>query len=193
VPSDGVRDTPDLSLIAANGFWNHALVYCNSATYPCNYSNSTDGEALAAGGTSFVAPMIAGVVALVNQATDSWQGQADYTLYAMAANEYGTPGSANNPNLTNCNSNKGNTVGSNCVFYDIGRTNDATTSGSVAVGITEPCHESAKNTFNCYNGTYALGVSSTSTTSEVNAYSATAGYDFATGIGSANIANLVND
>jgi hypothetical protein len=193
VPADGVRDTPDWSFFAASGFWSHALAYCESDIDPCTYSDSTDGEALVAGGTSFVAPMIAGIMALVNQQTGSRQGQADYTLYAMAANEYGTASTPNSTNLANCNANNGNTINSSCVFYDIGPTANAAKGGTVAVAITEPCYETVADTFNCWNGGYTYGVSSTSTGSEVDAYAATAGYDYATGIGSANIYNLVNE
>jgi subtilase family serine protease len=196
VPADGVRDVPDLSFFAANGFWGHALVYCDSATDPCNYSNATDGTALAAGGTSFVAPQINGLMALVAQQTGSWQGQADYTLYAMAANEYGAAGSGGNTsNLNACNANEGNAIGGSCVFYDIGPTYDNATSAYVASAITQPCNTISGTTTEtpCYKGSSTIGVSSTSNTTEINAWSATAGYDYASGIGSANVTNLVTN
>jgi len=196
VPADGVRDVPDLSFFASSGFWQHFLVYCDSATDPCNYSSSTDGEALGAGGTSFVGPAINGIMALVAQKTGSWQGQADYTLYAMAANEYGAAGSSgNSSNLTSCNANEGNAIGSSCVFYDIGPTFDNATNANVASAITQPCNTISGTTTQtpCYKGSSTIGVSSTSNTTEVNAWSATAGYDYATGIGSANVTNLVNN
>jgi hypothetical protein len=196
VPADGVRDVPDLSFFASSGWWSHYLVYCDSAVKACNYSNTTDGEDLGAGGTSFVAPAINGLIALVNQKTGSWQGQADYTLYAMAANEYGASGSGGNTsNLNSCNANNGNAIGGSCVFYDIGPTNNNAGGGTVAVGITQPCNTVAGTTTQtpCYKSTYTYGVSSTSNTTEINAWSATAGYDYATGIGSANITNLVNN
>jgi hypothetical protein len=28
VPADGKRDLPDASLFASNGFWNHAIIFC---------------------------------------------------------------------------------------------------------------------------------------------------------------------
>jgi subtilase family serine protease len=104
--STGYRNLPDLSFFAASGWWGHFLLYCQSdltvvdlsgsVSYPaCDYSNSTDAILFGAGGTSFVAPQIAGLMALVNQQTGSRQGVANYTLYNLAATEYGTPGSPN--------------------------------------------------------------------------------------------------
>src|SRR5438477_50945 len=64
-PSDGVRDTPDISLFAADGLWGHYYVFCWSDTAngggactgdPSNWSGT--------GGTSFSAPILPGVQAL---------------------------------------------------------------------------------------------------------------------------------
>ena len=77
-----------------------------------------------------------------------------------------------------CNASQGNAVSSSCVFHDV-------TTGN----ITEPCY----GTNDCYDpvgGVY--GVLSTSDTSLNEAYPATAGWDFATGLGSVNVTNLVN-
>src|SRR5260370_16382174 len=46
---------------------------------------------------------------------------------------------------------------------------------------------------NCYLGGGSVGVLSTSKTSFVPAYGTTIGWDFATGIGTVNAANLVNN
>ena len=48
-------------------------------------------------------------------------------------------------------------------------------------------------THNCYSPSGTYGVLSTSTTSYLKAYGTTAGWDFATGIGTVNVNNLVNN
>ena len=74
-PADGVRDIPDVSLFAANGAWNHIYIICYSDPRPGGVS---DGSApctgsvsgwSTSGGTSFTAPIFAGIQALVNQYT----------------------------------------------------------------------------------------------------------------------------
>jgi hypothetical protein len=72
------------------------------------------------------------------------------------------------------------TPGSNCIFYDI-------QTGNISV-------DCKSGTLNCYvlpGKTY--GISSTSNTVETPAFPTNAGWDMATGIGSINIANLVNN
>ncbi len=80
-PSDGVRDLPDIAMFAANGVWGHYYVTC--------YSNRAGGGAPCtgapskwpgAGGTSFAAPIMAGIQALVNQKTGAAQGTAQLGL-----------------------------------------------------------------------------------------------------------------
>jgi Pro-kumamolisin, activation domain/Divergent InlB B-repeat domain len=171
-PADGVRDLPDVSLFAANGVWGHYYVFCLSD--PNNGGNGCSGAPSTwngAGGTSFSAPIFAGIQALVNQYTGSAQGNPNPVYYQIANTEYGASGSSG------CNSNNGNTVSSSCIFYDIiAGDNDADcTSGSP----------------NCYlpSGTY--GVLSTSTSSYAIAYDAGPGWDFATGLGTVNVYNLV--
>ena len=60
------RLLPDVSLFAANGLWTHALDYYQSDT----------GGLQQAGGTSFVAPQLAGVFALIAQKTGRTAGPA---------------------------------------------------------------------------------------------------------------------
>jgi hypothetical protein len=114
---------------------------------------------------------MAGIQSLVNQAAGTvYYGNPNPHYYALAAAEYGATGNAS------CNSSLGNSVASNCVFYDV-------TLGDMDV----PCQGS----INCYlpSGTY--GVLSTSSSSYLPAYAATTGWDFATGIGTVNAYNLV--
>ena len=172
-PSDGVRDLPDVSLFAANGVWGHFYIFCwsdemNGGT-PCTGAPSSWSGA---GGTSFASPIWAGIQALVNQKTGSRQGNPNYVYYTLAAGEYGTTGSST------CNSSNGNTVGSSCIFYDV-------TLGDMDVNCTGAA--------NCFLPSGTNGVLSTSDSADQLAYGTATGWDFATGIGSVNVANLVND
>jgi subtilase family serine protease len=170
VPSDGVRDMPDVSLFAANGVWGHYYVYCDSDVNdqgaictgaPSGWSG--------AGGTSFAAPIVAAIQALVNQKHGK-QGNPNPTYYSLAKTEYGSGGSST------CNSTNGGA--SSCNFYDV-------TQGDMDVDCT--------GTHSCYKPSGTYGVLSTSTTSYSKAYGTTTGWDFATGIGTLNAANLVNN
>ena len=180
IPNDGVRDLPDLSLFAAGptpaglgSVWKHAYVFCWSdfangglgcTGAPANWNYS--------GGTSFGAPIMAGVQALINQKTGQRQGNPNYTYYQLAAAEYGANG---NPA---CDSSKGNAVAGSCIFYDVTLgDNDADCTGS----------------YNCYLPSGVYGVLSTSSSSYVPAYQTATGWDFATGIGTINAYNLVTN
>ena len=68
------RNMPDVSLFASdggiNGFlvWQHALLFCESDLAPCDFSTPEYALSMAAGGTSFTAPMMGGILGLINQA-----------------------------------------------------------------------------------------------------------------------------
>jgi hypothetical protein len=85
VPSDKVRDLPDVSLYAANG-WNFAYYpICANPGDCVDIDSNNDAVYLTSvGGTSASSPAMAGIQALVNQAMKSSQGQADYVYYALA-------------------------------------------------------------------------------------------------------------
>ena len=174
-PSDGVRDIPDVSLFAADGVWNHYYVVCWSD--PSQESNgaascsAAPSEWAGGGGTSFAAPIMAGIQALVNQYTASSQGNPNATYYSLAQTEYGASGSST------CNSALGNDVAGSCIFYDV-------TQGDMDV----PC---TAGTNNCYDPSGTYGVLSTSTSAYQPAYGTQPGWDFATGIGTVNVYNLV--
>ena len=109
VPSDGKRDVPDVSLFAADGFNSSFYLICESDVDPVETScdpNAAQSDALGVGGTSASSPAFAGIMALVNQATGSRQGNANYILYKLAAQSGSSCTSAANPAST-------------CVFYDI--------------------------------------------------------------------------
>jgi subtilase family serine protease len=172
VPKDGVRDLPDVSLFAADGVWNHFYVYCD--TDPSDESGSCSGAPInwpGGGGTSFSSPIMAGIQALVDQ-NHGAQGHPDRTYYTLAEQEYGASGNAN------CGSSKGNGVSSSCVFYDV-------TAGDNDVN--------CRGSHDCYDPSGTNGVLSTSDNSYGIAYAARKGWDFATGIGTVNAANLVNN
>jgi Pro-kumamolisin, activation domain/FG-GAP-like repeat/Subtilase family len=179
------RLLPDMSLFAANGVFGHALIYCMSdATVygsPCNYSNPDDVTYNTAGGTSFAAPTMAGIQALVDQAAGQKMGEELPALYDLAMKEYGTVGAPNTATLSACNSSNGAAQGSNCVFNDV-------TVGDNAM----PCGGGSND---CYtpNSLSYIGVSSAGgSTSFVPAWTTNAGFDEATGLGTVNATNLVN-
>jgi hypothetical protein len=172
-PADSRRDLPDVSLFAANGIWGHYFVYC--FTDPRVGGQSCSGAPSSwsgAGGTSFSAPIMAGIQALVNQRHGlAFVGNPNPVYYQLAAAAYGSTGSAG------CNSSNGNAIDGACVFQDI-------TPGDMDVN----CSSGSPN---CYRPSGTYGVLSTSTGSYLPAYKTGGGWDFATGIGSVNAANLV--
>ena len=172
-PNDGVRDLPDVSLFAANGVWSHYYIVCfsdigNGGSICSGNPSGWSG----AGGTSFAAPILAGIQALVNQSTGARQGNPNAVYYKLAAGEYGSSGSSS------CNSSNGNTVGSSCIFYDV-------TQGDIDVNCT--------GSNNCFTPSGFEGVLSTSNSSFQPAFATKVGWDFATGIGTVNAANLVKN
>ena len=173
-PDDGVRDVPDVSLFAANGTWAHF--------YPVCYSDPGGGGVAckgapvnwpSAGGTSFSTPIMAGIQALVNQVNGGAQGNPNYVYYKLAAAEYGASGNAS------CKSTIGRETASTCIFYDV-------TLGDMDV----PCTLGAGK---CYKPSGVNGVLSPSDSSYLPAYGTNVGWDFATGIGTVNAYNLVNN
>jgi hypothetical protein len=96
VPADGVRDVPDVSINASN--FHDSYLVCDqfqptgSTIYTSSCLNGTfrysDTSLQAFGGTSFGAPTLAGIVALINQKTGSaGQGNINYILYPLSASK----------------------------------------------------------------------------------------------------------
>jgi subtilase family serine protease len=172
VPNDGVRDIPDVSLMASNGFWVAFYAACISdpktGAGPCGENPATWAGF---GGTSISSPIWAGIQALINQSTEQSWGNSNTVLYGLAATEYGATGSPN------CNSSLGNQIGTNCLFYDV-------TQGDMAINCT--------GTNNCFNSGGKFGVLSVSDTTLEPAYGTDTGWDFPTGIGTPNVTNIVN-
>jgi trimeric autotransporter adhesin len=147
VPADGVRDLPDLSLFAGDS--NYSFWPICAASDDCTTITSTGATNITGvSGTSAASPAFAGIMALVVQATKSRQGQANYRLYPLAAQQP-------------------------AVFHDI-------TVGS--------------NKVPCLASTGDLGCADDSTQAVYDlGYSATAGYDLATGLGSVDVTQLIAD
>ena len=168
VPADSVRDIPDVSLFASNGFLGSFYIICEADLSPTGMCdlNPPFEDFAGFGGTSVSSPAFAGILALVNQKTHARQGNANFVLYKLAAEQ----------NPANCNVN-GNAIlttapAAACIFNDI-------TADTNAV----PC---AAGSPNCgTEGTAPIGV--------LTGYNSGVGYDLTTGLGSVNAANLVNN
>jgi subtilase family serine protease len=182
-PADGVRDIPDVSLFASNGFWDAYYVVCWSNP---DTSNSVGGGFVCTGppsswagfgGTSVSSPIMAAIQALVNQKTGSRWGNPNTIYYSMANTEFGAGGAGAGA----CNSTTVNKTSNGCVFYDITQgDNDGA------------CKAASGGTLrNCYRPSGTNGILSTSNTVSQPAYPTHSGWDFATGIGSVNAFNLV--
>jgi subtilase family serine protease len=177
-PSDGVRDIPDVSLFASNGFWDAYYVTCWSnpdaavgGGFACTGAPSTWAGF---GGTSVSSPIMAGIQALVNQKTGSRWGNPNTTYYALANAEYGASGSSV------CNSTSVNKTSNSCIFYDV-------TEGDNDVA----CRARSGVFTNCYQTATTYGILSTLNSADQPAYGTNVGWDFASGIGSVNAYNLV--
>jgi subtilase family serine protease len=167
VPKDGKRDIPDVSLFAGNGFLGAFYIFCEADALPSNPTCALDPTSttdfLGAGGTSFASPNFAGIMAMVNQKTNTRQGNANFVFYRLAANE----------TLANCNSTGASLPASNCIFNDV-------TFGNNVV----PCAAGSPNcTTNGQNVPNGI----------LSGFNAGVGYDLASGLGTVNAANLVNN
>jgi len=165
IVSSDKRTVPDVSLFASNGFLGATYLTCDtqppgySSPVPCSYpANAMD---MAVGGTSVSSPVMAGIMALINQKAGGSQGNPNSVLYGLAAKQ--TYGNCSAETAANSSS---------CYFHDI----DTGTIAPVCYGGTTNCTPQISGD--------VLGV--------MPGYAATAGYDKATGLGSLNVANVVN-
>ncbi len=182
--SGGRRVLPDVSLFAANGVFGHFLVECMSDAAqggaPCAFGSDADTLLQAGGGTSYAAPAMAGIQALINQKMGGPQGNPNYTYYKLAAAEQGARGT------TRCNSTGGieaapQSPDPGCIFNDV-------TQGDIVLNCTgADCFGTSKVGTTTYQGSL-----STSSTADNPAFAAGTGWDYATGLGSVNATNLVN-
>lgn len=192
--NDLTRDLPDISLFAADGYVSNSFyVICesdaNQGGATCNLNTSSNTlnffDFIGVGGTSSAAPTFAGMMALVNQnmavnypSASGRQGNANYVLYNLA--------SAQSRNGANCNSSS-SSLSSSCTFNDITKGNNAV-----------PCYGGS---FGCSNASTASGAYGAEETFNLLtnaltgnvAWNTAPGLDLATGLGSVNAFNLVNN
>ncbi|MHB1698728.1 MAG: Ig-like domain repeat protein [Acidobacteriaceae bacterium] len=167
VPADAARDLPDVSLFAGDGAFSTFYAFCQQDANP-NGGACTLGTATTRfsgdGGTAFSSAAMAGILALVNQ-------KAALANPAAGARQ----GNANYV-LYNLASKSGAVCSSTgattsaCIFHDVA-------TGSNAM----PCVSGSPD---CTTSSGTYGV--------LNGWQSGAGYDLATGLGSLDVANLVN-
>jgi len=111
VPSDSVRDLPDLALNASPDDEGYLLCVFGSCQTSTLNGQQVLEQASIIGGTSASAPSMAGIMALVEQKNGAYQGQANYVFYKLAAMD----------TLTSCDSSAMTSPGQSttCVFNDI--------------------------------------------------------------------------
>jgi len=166
-PGDGVRDLPDVSLFSGDGIWGHYYVTCFSD--PGNGGAAcTDAPVnwAGAGGTSFAAPIMAGIQALVNQKMGGAQGNPNPVYYKLAAGSAAT-----------------------AVFHSIATGDIAVNcSGEIncfGIGFVGRGRAAFPTVF---DGNGAL---STTNQTYTPAFAAGSGWNFATGLGSVDAYNLI--
>jgi len=164
IPSDNKRHIPDVSFFAGNGLFGSAYVICVSDTGTClsSATSTTEPSGQEIGGTSVGSPAMAGVMALINQKAGSPQGNPNSALYVLAGKQ----------NYASCSAETVGAASSSCYFNDID-------TGTIAM----PC---APGSPNCTLST------SGDTVGVLSGSSSATGYDEATGLGSLNVANVVN-
>ncbi len=153
----------DLPDLALSSAAHDGYVLCFQGSCSVNPANG-NFDFYVVGGTSLAAPSFAGVVALVNQRTGTAQGQVTPVLYNMAA--------AQSPGGSKCDASSPDAGFESCVFRDVTQGN----SDVPCAGGTPGCTEIQVGRYGTRKG-----------------YSATPGYDLVTGLGSINVANLVNN
>jgi hypothetical protein len=176
---DTARDIPDVALFAADGLNKSFYIICQSdqdisGDTGCSLTKFVTASPFhdfqAVGGTSASTPAFAGIMALVNQKTGQRQGNANFVLYKLAAAE----------TYANCNSSSFTApaaLSGSCVFSDITKSNNAV-----------PCVGGSPNCSKTTAGGNGVLQSNNSP-----AFSSTAGYDMATGLGSINVTALLTN
>jgi hypothetical protein len=159
-----VRSIPDVSLLAANGFFGAAWVICSDSTVDARGGVYTDCQTDAKGqlidgtrigligGTSAAAPAFAGMLAMISQSQGAARlGQADTVLYNLAQDYNRSPSSPGKYQRA---------------FHDI------------AIG---------NNSVYC-----ATGSPDCDTNNFIEGYNATPSYDMASGLGSVDLSQLIS-
>jgi hypothetical protein len=172
VPADGVRDLPDVSLFASNG-WNLSFYPVCAIDGDCQPVTGNDTVQITGiGGTSAAAPAFAGIMALVNQQYGP-QGQANFILYPLATQ---VPAAFHDI-----------TVGTNSVPCNI----DPVTTSMQTFPPKDCIHvNNALTGADPFYGDALEGQIGAGTTPE---YNAGTGYDLASGLGSIDAFQLVSN
>jgi hypothetical protein len=174
------RAQPDIAGFAASGFWGHALISCDS--YVANSACTSPTTFGAAGGTSFVAPYMAGVAGLLVNYTGSRQGLLNPALYALAKAQFTASGTKQACYSNGQTSNTGVTSSlpaSTCIFNDVTSSNNDV-----------PCQAGATNCYVNSGAPYGM-LSLTNSNSLTVAFPSAPGYDEVSGIGTLNAYNLI--
>src|SRR5262249_26730661 len=190
MPADNHRDLPDVSLFSGDGLNNSFYIVCQSdqdiaGDTGCNLTKFVDSSTgplhdfQGAGGTSFAAPTFAGIMALINQKTGQRQGNANPSLYALGKIEA----------YSNCDSAQGNSGKSSsaCIFNDI-TGNNSKDGLAPTLNNSVPCSGGSPNCSRTSSGGFGVLASGGSP-----AFTAGVGYDLATGLGTPNVTNLINN
>jgi hypothetical protein len=193
IPTDGVRDIPDVSFFAADGALNSAYLICVSALGTCTPSTSSAQEV---GGTSVSTPAMAGVMALINQKIGVAQGSPNKELYVLGSKQ----------TYSACSAETVKNTSASCYFNDVDQgtiampcslgtanaeggvsfdSNNNPVASSIYTGLVSP---------DCtgLNSGDTIGTLTVPSSTTTQAYNAGVGFDLATGLGSLNVANVVN-
>jgi subtilase family serine protease len=133
VPNDGKRDVPDIALNASN--FHDPYLICSGGSCTNGFRDSS-GSLNGVGGTSVGAPSFAGILAIINQATQAstGQGNANPSLYGLAVS---TPSAfhdipAGSSNIVPCTAGSPGCPASHLIGFSTGANYDQVTGlGSV--------------------------------------------------------------
>jgi len=165
MPADGERDLPDVSLFASAGgpASNSFYVVCEADAVQGTSCNKSGSFSFLGVGGTSASTPSFAGIMALVNQLHGRQGNANFVLYKLAQTQF-TAG-------TQCSTSGPPNVAA-CMFND-------TTAGTIAM----PC---AKGSLNCTP-------TGTDTTGVLPGFSSTTGYDLATGLGSINANNLVNN
>jgi hypothetical protein len=185
------RAIPDVSFFAGDGGLDSATLICVSNDGAgCTSISQTGigtGGAEEVGGTSVATPEMAGVMALINQSAKGTQGLPNKQLYELASKQ----------NSSSCSAETATASGS-CYFNDVDQGTNAMACVAVAntsEGGAEYAGDGEWEESDQYLGTISPNcslINSGDTVGTLSGASAAAGYDQASGLGSLNVANVMN-
>jgi hypothetical protein len=174
----GRRDLPDVSLFASDGPQSFSFYpFCEADSVPSGGTPSCAASGPftigGAGGTSASSPAFAGIMALIVQKMGGVrQGNANFVLYKLAQTAANSCNSSTQPL----------SPPATCVFYDVTKGNNSVP----CAGTSANCSSAVANT----NGVLVDPAHTTTPAWTTVAATTTAGYDYATGLGSVNVTNL---